>query len=451
MITSFLATRRRGASHGRHPFRIWAARLLTCLAGGGAALGAAGAAAVPAHASQPAHVTAYVANSFGNQVAAIGTTTSTVMKMTTVGSRPGAIAVTPDGKTAYVATCGGVVPVDTATNTAGPAIKGTKGAGDIAVTPDGKTAYLTYLQSGFVCSSSTPDQVTAVDTATNTVIKQIAWKPGTVWDTSPIVISPDSKTAYFASTGGTLTPLDTATNTLGKPIKLGFEAQNGNVYLAITPDGKTVYVTWSAPYGPGHQVIPVRTATAQVLPAINVRKSPAAIMMSPDGQTVYVASAGMGAAGCAKGASCRPAAAGNRTDRPAAVTPVSTATNTAGPPIELGPAAVATWASGSAHVMAITPNGQVLYVTYNRLGGTRISYVVPIRTATNTAMPRIHTARGLNSIAITPDGKTAYVTRDRYHNGFDIPGNVVPINTATNTAGPGILVGLRPSIIAITP
>jgi YVTN family beta-propeller protein len=410
--------------------------------------GAVGAAAVPAHASQPAHVTAYVASSFGNQVAAVDTTTSTVMKMITVGSRPGAIAVTPDGKTAYVATCDGVVPVDIATNTAGPVIKGTKGAGSIAVTPDGKTAYLTY---GLVCSSSTPDQVTAVDTATNTVIKQIPWKPGTVWGTSPIVISPDGKTAYLASTAGTLTPLDTTTNTLGKPVKLGFEAEDGNVYLAITPDGKTVYVTWSAPYGPGHQVIPVRTATARVLPAINIRKSPAAIVMSPDGKAVYVASTGMGATGCFARASCLQGAASNRTNRPAAVTPVSTATNTAGPLIELGPTAVATWASGSAQIMAVTPNGQALYVAYNRLGGTRISYVVPISTATNTALPRIDTARGLNSIAITPDGTTAYVTRDRYRNGFDIPGQIVPINTATNTAGRGILVGLRPTVIGITP
>jgi DNA-binding beta-propeller fold protein YncE len=197
-------------------------------------------------------------------------------------------------------------------------------------------------------------------------------------------------------------------------------------------------------------VIPVRTVTARVLPAINIRKSPAAVVISPDGKTVYVASAGMGVTGCAR-ASCRPATVGNQTNRPAAVTPVSTATNTARPLIELGPTAVATWASGSAQTMAITPNGQVLHVAYNRLGGTRISYVVPIRTATNTALPRIHTARGLNGIAITPDGKTAYVTRDRYRNGLDIPGKVVPINTATNTAGPGILVGLRPSIITITP
>jgi hypothetical protein len=92
MITSFLAKRRRGASHGRHPSGIWAARLLACLAGAGAALAAAGAAAMPAHASQPAHLSAYVANSFGNHVAAIGTTTGKVTTMTAVGSRPGAIA-----------------------------------------------------------------------------------------------------------------------------------------------------------------------------------------------------------------------------------------------------------------------------------------------------------------------------------------------------------------------
>ena len=92
MITSFLFKQGRGASHGRHPFAIWAARLLACLAGGSAALGAAGAAAMPAHASQPTHVSAYAANSFGNHVAATGTPTGKVMKMTAVSSRPGAIA-----------------------------------------------------------------------------------------------------------------------------------------------------------------------------------------------------------------------------------------------------------------------------------------------------------------------------------------------------------------------
>jgi Protein of unknown function (DUF4232) len=47
---------------------------------------------VPAHTSQPAHLSAYAANSFGNHVAAIGTTTGKVMTMTAAGSRPVAIA-----------------------------------------------------------------------------------------------------------------------------------------------------------------------------------------------------------------------------------------------------------------------------------------------------------------------------------------------------------------------
>jgi len=102
--------------------------------------------------------------------------------------------------------------------------------------------------------------------------------------------------------------------------------------------------------------------------------------------------------------------------------------------------------------MAITPNGKMLYVTYNRLAGTRVSYVVPIVTATSTGLPRIHTAKGLSSIAITPDGKTAYVTRDRFtSNGTDMFGKVFPVDTATNTTGSSVLVGLRPTVIAITP
>jgi YVTN family beta-propeller protein len=417
-----------------------AAAVVLCAAGL-ATVGAAGAAAGPGHARQPAHVTAYIANYGTNKVTAIDTTTSKVMTTIRVGSFSGPIAVTPDGKTAYVATSRGVVPVDTATNTAGPVIRDAKGAGAIAITPDGKTAYI--IADG---------QVTVVDTATNTVVKQIAEKG---WAPASMVISPDGKTAYIASTAGTLTPFDTATNTLGKTISLGFagSAMDGHVYLAITPDGKTVYVTWSGPYGPGEQVIPVRTATATVLPAIGIRRWPTAIVMSPDGKTVYVASAGMGATGCSARASCLSATAAKRADKPAAVTPISTATNTAGPLTGLGPTAMPDWISMYAgQTMAITPDGKMLYAVYNRLGGTRVSYVVPIRTATSTGLPRIHTARVLSCIAITPDGKTAYVTRDRSPNWSDgVPGKAFPINTATNTTGPSVLVGAWPTVIAITP
>ncbi|MBO0816317.1 MAG: YncE family protein, partial [Actinobacteria bacterium] len=69
--------------------------------------------------------------------------------------------------------------------------------------------------------------------------------------------------------------------------------------------------------------------------------------------------------------------------------------------------------------------------------------VIPIRTATNTALPPIKNG-GSGAMAITPDGKTVYVAN------FD-SGTVIPIRTATNTALPPIKAGRNPTVIAITP
>src|ERR1019366_4659748 len=79
----------------------------------------------------------------------------------------------------------------------------------VAITPNGKTAYVvnTFL-----------DTVTPIRTATNTADKPI--KVGSFpWD---IAITPNGKTAYVVNNGsGTVTPIRTATNTAGKPIKVG--------------------------------------------------------------------------------------------------------------------------------------------------------------------------------------------------------------------------------------
>jgi hypothetical protein len=56
----------------------------------------------------------------------------------------GAMVPAPDGKTVYVVTGGGVVPVSTATNIPGPlmiARTGQGGVDDAVITPDGKTVY----------------------------------------------------------------------------------------------------------------------------------------------------------------------------------------------------------------------------------------------------------------------------------------------------------------------
>ena len=92
-----------------------------------ASAGSAATAGSPASRARPdPPVTAYVTT--GSGVTPINTTTDTAGKAITAGSGPSfAIAITPNGKTAYVAnddaTPGTVTPIRTATNTAGKAIK----------------------------------------------------------------------------------------------------------------------------------------------------------------------------------------------------------------------------------------------------------------------------------------------------------------------------------------
>jgi YVTN family beta-propeller protein len=161
----------------------------------------------------------------------------------------GNFVISPDGKTAYAtatamsgcqAACPRptviVTPINTATDTPGTPIKFHVTArgpfGQLAITPDGKTAYVT-----------TGETVTPINTATNTPgtpihLAGLARHFGGFW--GQIVITPDGKTAYVLTFGvlviggveSSVTPINTATNTPGKPIHVaGPPAQQ----IAITP------------------------------------------------------------------------------------------------------------------------------------------------------------------------------------------------------------------------
>ena len=99
------------------------------------------------------------------------------------------------------------------------------------------------------------------------------------------------------------------------------------------------------------------------------------------------------------------------------VTPVWTATRTAGTPIGDN-------VDGQDQtVLAATPDGKTLYVADTEMG-----WVTPISTATNVAGPRITTGAWPYAIAVTPDGSTAYVVSSE-------AGTVTPISTATGVPG----------------
>jgi DNA-binding beta-propeller fold protein YncE len=173
-----------------------------------------------------------------------------------------------------------VIPISTATNTAGKPIKigGFPRAVAVAVTPDGKTAYV-------VSASARTTRVTPVATATNTAGKPISIGGiGRLTDETAIAITPDGRTAYIADGNHrTVIPVSTATNMPGKPIKIS----GTPVAIALTPDGKTAYIATAAYIDgscagcPVGTVIPVTTATNLPGKPILIGRIPAAIAITP--------------------------------------------------------------------------------------------------------------------------------------------------------------------------
>src|ERR1700730_12915782 len=221
-----------------------------------------GGGAYPGIAITPDGKTAYVANQVSNTVVPISLATNTPGTPIAV-DRPNAVAISPDGATAYVTSLGGnaVIPINTSTNAPGAAIPVGSFPSGIAITPDGKTAYVT---------NDGDDSVSPITLATGAVGATI-----TV-GTTPVgvAITPDGKTAYVTNqSSNDVTPITLATGTPGTPITVGSGPQS----VAITPDGKTAYVTDFL----SNQVTPITVATNAPGTPITVANGPFGIAISP--------------------------------------------------------------------------------------------------------------------------------------------------------------------------
>jgi YVTN family beta-propeller protein len=394
--------------------------------------GSGPAAASPTPSPPPAATgasTVYVAGYRSDTVTPIDTATNTAGPAIRVGPQPIAIAVTPNGRTAYVVnqnasvagpdiSDGTVTPITTATNTPGNPIKVGRLPAAIAITPDGQTAYV--VNQG-------DNTVTPIATATNTPGKPI--KVGML--PTAIAITPDGQTAYVASMGigdGSVTPISTATNEPGKPVSVGYDPKA----IVVTPDGQTAYVVNSGGYtgtssGQIHlagTVTPISTATDRPGATITIGGNPTLVAMAitPDGQTAYVL-----ADAPAKGSLPLPEGAGF-------VVPVATATNQPGKPIAVGQLP-----SG----LAITPDGATLYVS-----DSNSNTVTPIAIAANVAGHPISTGNaGPAAVLVAPGGRTVYAVGAT---GDVETGSVIPIAVATGQAGNPVSAGVQPMAIAIT-
>jgi YVTN family beta-propeller protein len=236
--------------------------------------------AAMAAASASAAQLAVIAESGGDQVSVVNSATNKpIGTPIAVGDRPESVAITPDGKYAYVTNYGGnsVSVIETGLRRNVGTIEVGEGPIGIAITPDGKYAYVT-ARGG--------NEVAVLSTATKKVVKSIP----TGIEPTGVAISPTGKFAYVANhADNDVEVINTETMTLapGEPIKVG----KGPMGIEFTPGG-TAYVVDEI----GKEVSAINTATGKVtgIPLSEESGEPRGIAISPDGTQAYVVGLGTG-------------------------------------------------------------------------------------------------------------------------------------------------------------
>jgi YVTN family beta-propeller protein len=311
------------------------------------------AAAVALSAWAPAAIAgqALVTNLGADSVTPIDLATGQAGGPIPVGGRPDSVAISPDGRTAYVSNelAGTVSVIDTATDgVIGAPIAVGSNPAEVALTPSGATLYVT---------DELADTVSVIDTATRTAIGSI--KVGSF--PNGIAVAPDGLSVYVSNAGGnTVSVIDTLTNTVDPlPIVVGEEPLG----IAFTPDGAKAFVANGN--SKSVSVIDTLTNTAEGA-AIKVGKEPGAIAVTPDGRRAYVAN-----------------------DESNNVSVIDTVTDQViGTAIKVG--------AGPTGI-AITPDGRTAYVAESGAGG-----VSSIDLATNAVGPLIPTGENAFGVAIGP-------------------------------------------------
>ena len=280
--------------------------------------------------------------------------------------------------------------INTATNTVDSTVAVGSGPIGVAITPDGASAYVVNFNS---------DNVSVINTATNTVDATVAVGINGI---SPfdVAITPDGAFAYVVNfNSDNVSVINTATNTVDATVAVG----SGPIGVAITPDGAFAYVVNNGL----QNVSVINTATNTVDATVAVGSGPIGVAITPDGAFAYVTSV----------------VSEN-------VSVINTATNTVDATVAVGSGPFA---------VAITPDGAFVYVT-----NTNSDNVSVINTATNSVDATVAVGSRPRGVAITPDGAFAYVVNRDLQ-------NVSVINTATDSVDATVAVGFSPQFVAIKP
>lgn len=247
----------------------------------------------------------YITNSYGTTISIIDTATNTVVD--TIGGLDGPSGLAIKGTTGYVNNYGAgmtsgsgttISVVDLTNGNITDTIIVDQAPAALALSPDGTLLYVACYTTGETGLGT----VNVVSTVSNTVVDTITGFSGPFG----IAVHPNGLTAYvtnfgsnnFDPYGTTVSVVDLVGNTIVATVEMGGIQPSG---VAVTPNGKFVYISnyntlysvgtptfLLAPPGQG-TVNVISTESNQLVPVtIAVGQSPANIVISPNGKTVYV-------------------------------------------------------------------------------------------------------------------------------------------------------------------
>jgi 6-phosphogluconolactonase len=221
------------------------------------------------------------------------------------GAFPQGIAVSPDGRSLYVASQGSVseagklsqysigddgalTPMASATVTTGAHPYG------VAVSPDGKSVYVTAPP----ISGSPGGEIWQYDVGVGGALTAKATSHFATGGTNPtwIAVSPDSASVYVTNTSSsTISQYDASPTdgTLTAKSTPTVATTGGPGGIAVSPDGKSVYVTNQTGGSSGlisqYDVGPGGKLSAKSTATVASGQNPFGIAVTPDGANVYVA------------------------------------------------------------------------------------------------------------------------------------------------------------------
>jgi YVTN family beta-propeller protein len=216
----------------------------------------------------------FVVTTESNAVAVIDSATDQVITQIPVGSKPSRLAMTPDGRKAYVSNSDDstVSAIDTANRVVTATITVGGGPQEITVTPDGGRVFVVHKSSG---------DVAVVDTSTDTFITQVAIGGNGSKD---VLVRPDGRFAYVANaTANMVNVIDTSTYLVSN-----IPTPAGPRRLAFSPSADRLFVT---DYD-GSSVSVIDTATQTLITNIAVGLNPRGISITSNGSEIYVTNVG---------------------------------------------------------------------------------------------------------------------------------------------------------------